>query len=144
MRKVNRSALVPYSTAEMFALVDDIESYPEFLPWCACANVHKRMADIVEATLEIRRSGIHESFRTRNRLRKNERIEIALVSGPFRHLSGGWWFKALDDRACKVSLQLEFDFEHAIASLLFSRVFAEISNSLVDAFTRRADEVYTG
>jgi len=143
MRKVNRSALVPYSAAEMFALVDNIEAYAEFLPWCASAKVHVRTGDLVEATLDIRRAGIHKSFKTRNQLRTNERIDISLVSGPFRHLAGGWRFQALEDRACKVSLQLEFDFEHAIASLFFGRVFAEISNSLVDAFTRRANDVYS-
>lgn len=143
MRKIDRSALVPYSAAEMFALVDNIEAYPEFLPWCASAKVHVRSDELVEATLDIRRAGIHKSFKTRNRTRANERIDIALVSGPFRHLAGGWRFQALEDRASKVSLQLEFDIEHAIASLFFGRVFAEISSSLVDAFTRRADDVYS-
>lgn len=143
MRRVNRSALVPYSAAEMFSLVDDIEAYPEFLPWCAAATVHRRDGDIVEATLEIRRAGIHKSFSTRNRVQANECIDISLISGPFRHLSGGWQFKTLDERACKVSLEMQFDFEHAISGLFFGRVFAEISRSLVDAFTRRADDVYS-
>lgn len=142
MRTVNRSALVPYSAGEMFALVDDIESYPDFLPWCASADVHIRSAGTVEATLEIRRAGVQKSFKTRNTLLANERIDIALLGGPFRHLAGGWQFHSLDERACKVSLQLEFDFEHAIASLFFGRVFEDISNSLVDAFTRRANVVY--
>lgn len=143
MRRVNRSALVPHSAADMFVLVDTIEEYPIFLPWCAAAEVHKRSGDIVEATLEIRRAGIQKSFMTRNRVRANERIDISLVRGPFRHLAGSWCFEALDGSACKVSLQLEFDIEHAIASLLFGRVFEEISSSLVDAFTRRADDVYS-
>lgn len=143
MRRVSRSALVPHSAAEMFSLVDDIESYPEFLPWCSSATVHSRSGDIVEATLEIRRAGIHKSFRTRNRVRANERIDIALISGPFRRLSGVWRFKALEERACEVSLELEFEFEHVISSLFFGRVFEEISRSLVDAFTRRADDVYS-
>ncbi len=128
----------------MYALVDNIETYPEFLPWCAAATVHKRSGDIVEATLEIRRAGIHKSFMTRNRVKADERIDITLIRGPFRQLAGGWRFEALDERACKVSLRLEFDFEHAIASLFFGRVFEEISRSLVDAFTKRADDVYTG
>lgn len=143
MRRVNRSALVPHSAANMYALADDIEAYPEFLPWCAAAEVHTRSGDIVEATLEIRRAGIHKSFMTRNRVRANERIDISLVRGPFRHLAGSWYFEALDERACKVSLQLEFDFDHAVASLFFGRVFEEICSSLVDAFTRRADDVYS-
>lgn len=143
MRKVNRSALVPYSAGKMFMLVDDIEAYPEFLPWCAAAEIHTRGGGIVEATLEIRRAGLRKSFMTRNRVTENERIDISLVRGPFRHLAGGWRFRSLDDNACKVSLQLEFDIEHAMANLLFGRVFEEISNSLVEAFTRRADDVYS-
>lgn len=141
MRKVNRSALVQFSAAEMYALVDDIEAYPEFLPWCAGAVVHERSQEVVEATLDIRRAGIHRTFRTRNRLQVNERIDISLVRGPFRHLAGSWTFEALD-KGCKVSLQLEFDFENAIAGLFFGPVFAEISRSLVHAFIRRADDVY--
>lgn len=144
MRTVHRSALVPYSAAEMFALVSHIEAYPEFLPWCAAAEVHSRDGDIVEATLDVRRAGIHKSFKTRNRMDPNQRIDITLVSGPFRHLAGHWRFDALEERACKVSLELEFEFEFAISGLLFGPVFEEIGRSLVDAFTRRADDVYSG
>lgn len=143
MRRVNRSALVQHTAAEMFTLVDNIEAYPEFLPWCASAEVHTRSSNLVEATLEIRRAGIHKAFRTRNRMMADERIDISLVSGPFRRLEGSWTFEPLNERACKVTLQLEFEFEHALASLFFGRIFAEISGSLVDAFTRRADDVYS-
>ena len=142
MRKVSRSALVSHSASEMFSLVDDIEAYPDFLPWCKSAVVHARDGDIVEATLGLQRGGINKSFTTRNRLSKNQAIGLELVGGPFRHLSGGWEFRHLDDSGCKVSLDLEFEFENRVTDMVFGSFFEEICNSLVDAFTRRADEVY--
>ncbi len=142
MRKVSRSALVPHSASEMFSLVDDIEAYPSFLPWCKSAVVHTRDADSVEASLELQRGGVSKSFTTRNSLRENQSIGLALLGGPFRHLSGGWEFRQLDDSGCKVSLDLEFEFENPVTDMVFGAFFEKICNSLVDAFTRRADEVY--
>ncbi len=142
MRKVSRSALVPYSASEMYSLVDDIESYPSFLPWCKSAVVHSRNANSVEATLDLQRGGVSKSFTTRNSLRENQAIGLALMSGPFRHLSGGWKFRQLDDSGCKVSLDLEFEFEGRVTDMVFGAFFEDICNSLVDAFTRRAGEVY--
>lgn len=142
MRNVNRSALVTYSAAEMFALVDDIEAYPQFLPWCGSATVHKRDELIVEATIDIRRAGVHKSFKTRNTLDKNKQIDISLLEGPFSHLSGSWQFQSLAGKGCKITLILEFEFENRLTNFFFGQVFEEISNSLVDAFTRRADVVY--
>lgn len=142
MRNVNRSALVTFSSAEMFALVDDIEAYPEFLPWCSSAIVHQRDDTSVEATMDIHRAGIRKSFKTRNTLEKNERIDISLLEGPFSHLSGSWQFQSLADKGCKVTLILEFEFENRLTNFFFGQIFEEISNSLVDAFTRRANVVY--
>jgi len=142
MRKVSRSALVPHSASEMFSLVDDIEAYPGFLPWCKSAVIHTRDADSVVASLELQRGGISKSFTTRNSLRKNQSIGLALVGGPFRHLSGGWEFRQLDDSGCKVSLDLEFEFESRVTDIVFGTFFEEVCNSLVDAFTRRAGDVY--
>ena len=142
MRKVSRSALVPHSASEMFSLVDDIEAYPSFLPWCKSAVVHTRDADSVEASLELQRGGVSKSFTTRNSLRENQSIGLALLGGPFRHLSGGWEFKQLDDSGCKVSFDLEFEFENPVTDMVFGTFFEKICNSLVDAFTRRADEIY--
>jgi len=142
MRKVSRSALVPHSASEMFSLVNDIEAYPGFLPWCKNTVVHSRNADTVEATLELQRGGISKTFTTRNRLSEYESIGLELVDGPFRHLSGGWEFRQLDGTGCKISLNLEFEFESRVTDMVFGSFFEEICNSLVDAFTRRADEVY--
>ncbi len=144
MRKVSRSAIVPFSASEMFVLVDDIETYPEFLPWCESAVVHKRDVAIVEATLELRRGGISKSFTTRNFLRQNEAIGLSLIGGPFKHLAGGWAFQQLGDSGCKVSLELDFEFNNPVTDALFGSFFEASCNSLVDAFTQRAAKVYGG
>lgn len=142
MRKVHRSALVPYSADDMFALVDDIESYPEFLPWCSDAEVHERSGATVEATLELHRGAISKHFRTKNTAEAKRAIEIALLDGPFRHLAGRWQFQQLGDSGSKVSLDFEFEFASRTIDKIFGAFFEEICNTLVDAFTRRAEAAY--
>ena len=144
MRKVSRSALVPYSAAEMYALVKDVEAYPLFLPWCNDAEVHIAKPEYIEATLELHRRGISKRFRTRNALLENVSLGIELVGGPFRHLSGGWVFQQLGESGSKVALELEFEFENRATDLIFGRYFESTCNSLVDSFTRRAAEMYAG
>jgi len=142
VRKVSRSAIVPFSASEMYALVDNIEAYPDFLPWCESTVVHKRDGGVVEATLEIHRVGISKSFTTRNTNQQDESIGLALIGGPFRQLSGGWVFQVLGDSGCKVSLELEFEFRNPVTDKLFGSFFEASCNSLVDAFTQRAAAVY--
>lgn len=142
MRKVNRSAIVPYSAREMFVLVDDVEAYPEFLPWCNQAEVHNRADDSVEATLELHKGSVSNKFTTRNTRREFEEIGLALIGGPFRHLAGGWRFEELGDDGCKVLLELDFEFESRLVDMMFGSFFEEICNSLVDAFTKRAEAVF--
>jgi ribosome-associated toxin RatA of RatAB toxin-antitoxin module len=142
MRRVNRNALVPHSVSDMYALAADVESYPDFLPWCSGAEIHSRCGEIVEASLELHRGGIKKRFRTRNSLHEDERIEISLVGGPFRQLEGGWRFDRLGENGSKVSLDMAFEFEKRINDILFGSYLEESCNSLVDAFTRRADEIY--
>ncbi len=142
MRKVSRSALVPYSADQMYALVEDFLAYPDFLPWCTGATLHSRDADTIEASLELQRSGIKKSFRTRNTLQPGVAMGIALVGGPFRHLSGGWRFKQLGDDGSEVSLELEFEFENRVTDTLFGRYFESTCNSLIDSFTQRAHKIY--
>lgn len=144
MHNVNRNALVPYSAAQMYALVKDVEAYPSFLPWCNDAEVHVREPDCIEASLELHRHGISKRFRTRNALRENESLGIELVNGPFRRLSGGWLFQSLGDDGSKVSLALEFEFESRTLEMIFGRFFEKTCNSLVDSFTERAARIYTG
>jgi len=138
---INKSALVRYSASEMFALVNDIESYPQFLPWCRSAQVLSRETDEVRATLELARGGIQKSFTTSNRLQADKIIEIRLVEGPFRHLNGFWRFDPLSEQASKVSLDMSFEFA-PVLDFVIGPVFRSIADSLVDAFHKRAVEVY--
>jgi ribosome-associated toxin RatA of RatAB toxin-antitoxin module len=142
MRRVSRSALVPYSAAQMFELVRDVESYPAFLPWCNDAEVHIRGADFIEASLELHRGRISKRFRTRNAFRAGEFLGIELVGGPFRHMSGGWSFEQLGDAGSKVVLELEFEFESKATDVIFGRFFEHTCNALVDSFTQRAAKIY--
>jgi ribosome-associated toxin RatA of RatAB toxin-antitoxin module len=142
MRRVSRSALVPYSAQQMYVLVEDVESYPDFLPWCGGAVLHWRDGDVLEGSVEMHLAGLRRSFRTRNRMREYEAIDLELVEGPFSHLNGGWHFKALDHLGCKVSLAVEFEINSRATNRLLGRYFEEICNSLVDAFVRRANDIY--
>lgn len=142
MHKVSRSALVPYMAGQMFALVEDVERYPDFLPWCTGAVVHFRDSSTVEATLELQRGPAARQFRTRNTFEAGRYMDIELVGGPFSHLRGAWTFSQLGDLGCKVSLRMEFEFSSSIVDKMFGRYFEDTCNSLVDAFTRRATQIY--
>lgn len=142
MTTINRSALVAHSAAEMFNLVDDIDRYPEFLPWCRTATVHSRDEDEVRATLDLAKGGVQKTFTTVNRRQPGKMMEMRLLEGPFHHLEGFWRFDELSDSACKVSLDLEFEFNSKVVGMVFGPVFNQVANTLVDCFCKRADEVY--
>ena len=142
MRKVSRSALVPFSADQMYALVEDFLAYPDFLPWCIGATLHFRDDETIEASLELQRSGIKKSFTTRNTLQPGVAMGITLLGGPFRHLAGGWQFEQLGEDGSKVSLELDFEFENRVTDALFGRYFESTCNSLIDSFTQRAHEIY--
>ena len=141
MRKVSRSALVPYTCQQMQALVDDVERYPEFLPWCSAATLHWRRGNQLEASIEMHRAGLRRSFRTRNTVHGTA-IDMVLVDGPFSHLAGRWQFHSLADAGCKVALDVEFAMPGRIMDTLLGGFFEAICNSLVDAFVRRAAQIY--
>ncbi|MEE8387297.1 MAG: type II toxin-antitoxin system RatA family toxin [Acidiferrobacterales bacterium] len=142
MTSICRHAIVKHAAAEMYQLVADIELYPEFLTWCASTHILNRSDEQVEARIDIAYKGINKSFTTRNYLQKGKSMEMRLVSGPFKNLQGFWRFKALDDTACKVSLDLEFEFSNKLVAITMGKVFNEIAASLVDSFCRRADQIY--
>lgn len=142
MPTIERSALVPYSAPQMFELVNNIEDYPRFLPWCSSTKIHSRSETEVEATLDIAWSGIHKSFTTRNFLSPSDRMVMKLVEGPFKHLEGRWSFTQLGESGCKVIMDLEFELAGGMLDRFFQPVFNHIANSLVDAFCKRAVEVY--
>ena len=142
MTSISKSALVPYSPAEMFQLVDEIERYPEFLPWCSGAQVLTRSDDEVRATIALSKSGVDKSFTTCNRNQKNKMIEMRLEEGPFKHLQGYWRFDPLGADGCKVSLDLEFEFASRVLGMVVGPVFSQVANSLVDSFQKRAVDLY--
>lgn len=141
MTKIQKSALVTYSNAQMFALVDDIESYQTFLPWCRTSTVTQRQADIVEARLEIVYGVLHKSFMTRNQNIMHQSIQMSMIDGPFKYLRGQWVFLPMGS-GCKVTLDMEFEFANKLLDMTVGPVFSQIANSLVDAFTQRAKKVY--
>ena len=142
LESIDRSALVHYTPEEMFALVSDIEAYPDFLPWCDGAKILSSGMDEVRASIEFAVGGVTKSFTTRNRHQINKIIELHLVDGPFSHLTGNWRFDPLGDSGCKISLYLEYDFSSRLVSMVVGPVFSQIANSLVDAFQQRAAVVY--
>jgi ribosome-associated toxin RatA of RatAB toxin-antitoxin module len=133
---------VPYPASTMYALVNDVASYPEFLPWCRSSVVHVEEDDFMEASLELVKGGWSGVFTTSNRLVPGQRIEIGLAEGPFRHLEGLWTFSGLADEGSEVSLRLDFEFRSLVAGMVAGPVFEDIANSLVDAFVHRAKKLY--
>jgi ribosome-associated toxin RatA of RatAB toxin-antitoxin module len=138
MREVKRSALVNKPPAELFVLINDIESYPQFLPWCTHARVRSRSAEEVIATIGVRQGALQGEFTTRNTLESDRGIRMHLVSGPFRTLEGEWRLTPLEASGCRVELALRFAFKNPLTALLFEPMFAETIGSLVDAFVARA------
>lgn len=144
MALVKKSALVAHSAKRMFELVYDVGAYPQFLPWCQSTRVISETAEQICGRIEVSRLGIHQTFSTCNRFERDRRMDIALLDGPFRKLHGGWRFTPLREDACKVELDLEFEFSGRLIDKAFGAVFNQIANSLVDAFCKRADDVYRG
>jgi len=139
---IKKSALVLYSASEMYALVNDIEAYPQFLPWCRSTQILSRAEDEVRATIEMVKGGVHKSFTTSNRMQKHKMIDIRLLEGPFKRLEGYWRFEPLRADASKVGLDMEFEFSNQLLRMAIEPVFKQIANSLVDAFCKRAVDLY--
>jgi ribosome-associated toxin RatA of RatAB toxin-antitoxin module len=142
MAVVQKNILVSYSAEQMFALVEKVEDYPLFLPWCGTVNVIERQDKRLKATLSINYHGIKQSFTTENVNSPPHRREMRLVDGPFKQLYGCWVFTALREDACKIEFDLRYEFSSKLVEHLIGPVFSKISNSFVDAFCARAEEVY--
>lgn len=142
MPTVNRSAMVRHTPREMFDLVNDFERYPEFLPGCRRARLIEHDEEHLIGEMTLGRAGIEQSITTRNDLYAPERIEMSLVSGPFKRLSGRWMFTPMGDKACKVSLEMEFEFANRLLGMAFGKLFQQVAGQLVESFTRRADDIH--
>ncbi|TKI06792.1 SRPBCC family protein [Martelella alba] len=143
MPHISRSALVPYSVEKMFALVNDIRRYPEFIPGCTGSRVLGKEGNELTAEMDVSKAGISKTLVTRNVITDNQSIVMRLVEGPFRTFSGGWRFTTLSPDACKVEFELSFEFKSKLIELAFGRIFKEMTNGMVQAFTQRAKEVYS-
>lgn len=142
MAQVEKTVLVMHSCAQMYALVDHIEAYPLFLPWCGGTDLHERTDSSTSATLHINYHGIKQHFTTQNTKSYPHRMDIKLKDGPFRHLEGHWHFIALREDACKIEFRLEYEFANALLEKVIAPVFSHIANTFVDSFVSYADKIY--
>lgn len=141
MSSIEKSVLVSHSAHQMFALVADIASYPEFLPWCSGSRIVSSDGTKVTAEIDINFHGIGQSFTTVNDQHPDDRITLRLVRGPFSKLDGEWLFTSLGDDGCKVTLKLEYEFNNFLLEKLVGPVFHQIATTMVDSFVKRADDV---
>lgn len=142
MKRVSRSALLPFSAEQMFDLVNDVAAYPEFLPWCSDSRVIESSPTEMLASLTISKAGLSHSFSTRNQLQRPELIRLVLVDGPFSSLEGNWRFSQLGDDGCKAEMGLAFDFNSVVLNATLGKAFSHAADTMVDAFCDRARQVY--
>ncbi len=142
MPQIDRSALVPYSAEQMYELVNDVLSYPEFLPGCVGSRIISKSDVHQKAAIDVSKLGIKKTFSTSNKMIPGQLIELELLEGPFRYLRGRWDFIELSESACKVIFHLEFEFNNALLDLAFNRIFSELMGNMVQAFIKRAKQIY--
>ena len=142
MATIERSALVPFSAERMFALVNDMRRYPEFVPWCAGAEVLAETDALIEASLRLKRGGVEHRFTTRNTLTPFTAMRLELVDGPFTTFTGDWTFKALGEDACKIGLTLTFQYRGRLATAALGALLSSSADTLVEAFCQRAKALY--
>lgn len=140
--RIQRSALLPYPAQALYDLVNDVACYPQFLPWCSAAEVLESGESEMRASLTVAKGGIRQQFTTRNRLTVGQSIEMQLESGPFSSLYGLWEFKALGEKACKISLDMTFDYAGPLVKATLGPLFTQAANTMVDAFCQRAKQLY--
>ena len=142
MNKVEKAVLVMHSAEQMFALVDAVEDYPKFLPWCGGVDLLVRTETSTSATLHINYHGIKQHFTTQNNKQFPNSMQINLKNGPFKHLDGDWRFIELRADACKIEFRLNYEFANSFLEKLIAPVFSHIATTFVDGFVARADKVY--
>ena len=142
MKRVARSAIIEHTASAVYAIVEDIETYPEFLPWCYAAEVHERRPGRTIATLTVGMRAIRQSFTTENSNRPGEAIELHLVKGPFKKFSAAWHFTPLGEHAAKIEFSMEYEFSSRTLGRALEPLFDKIADTMVSAFSRRADQMY--
>ncbi len=142
MQVVERHSIVPYTPAQMYALVNDVASYPEFLPWCVGAKFEDVTANERLASLDVSRGMLRTSFTTRNQLTPDTEILMRLAEGPFKHMTGRWRFEPIGGRGARVDFRAEFEFKNPLTAVAFSSIFETLCGTIVDAFVARARSIY--
>ncbi|MEX0617956.1 MAG: type II toxin-antitoxin system RatA family toxin [Pseudohongiellaceae bacterium] len=142
MTRIDRSALVSFSAAQMYDLVNDIESYPEFMHGCVAASVISRDGNELVGSLTLSKAGLKHTFTTRNKLVRNREMSMELVEGAFRHFNACWRFKPLTETACKVTLEMDFAFVGGVMDFALEKLFRGTANALVDEVVERAQVIY--
>lgn len=142
MTRLHRQRIVPYSAQQMYDLVNDIECYPQFLPWCGAATILEQSDEEMLAKLTVTAKGISKSFSTRNTLVSPQQIVMKLVDGPFKRFRSNWHFNQLDDGRCQITLDISFEFSSHIMTLLFGKIFTLAAQKMVESFSQRADSCY--
>ncbi|MBT8433526.1 MAG: type II toxin-antitoxin system RatA family toxin [Gammaproteobacteria bacterium] len=141
MPEIRRSALMPYPVEFMYDIVNDVDSYPEFLPWCGGVKINQLDNSSMEASILMRGAGLNHWFKTRNSMVPAQSIAIELVEGPFSKLEGIWSFTPIDSDGCKIELMLQFEMKKGLASALIAPAFSRIANTMVDSFCQRARDL---
>ena len=142
MSEINQTATLPYSPAEMFRLVNDIESYPEIFAWCTGTKILQRAENELTATISLAAGKLRQSFTTRNTMRLNREISMCLVEGPFKRLEGSWEFHPHGDNGCSIKLSMDFEFKNKLLKYTLEGIFNKIVHSLVDSLIVRSEQVY--
>lgn len=141
MADIKRSALMPYPARVMYDIVNDVERYPEFLPWCGGVKLQQVSETSMEASILMQAAGLNHWFKTRNHMVPGESIEIALLEGPFSRLEGYWRFTPIDTDGCKIELVLQFEIKHSLAAAIIKPAFTRIANTMVESFCQRAQDL---
>ena len=142
MVHVQRSATLPYTTAQMYRLVNDVESYPEFVPWCTRSELILKTDQVIEATLHFSKGALGAAMTTRNELVQDRSVTMNLVKGPFRHLKGVWQFHELDEHLCRVELEITFAFSSRMYAFTLGPIFHSLANRMITVFRQRAEDTY--
>jgi ribosome-associated toxin RatA of RatAB toxin-antitoxin module len=142
MSDIKRSALMPYPAGVMYDIVNDVERYPEYLPWCGGVKLHQVSETSMEASILMQAVGLNHWFKTRNCMVPGESIEITLLEGPFSRLEGSWRFTPIDTDGCKIELMLHFEIKHNLAAAIITPAFSRIANTMVESFCNRAQDLH--
>jgi len=142
MPDIIRSALLPYSADAMYQIVNDVSTYPDYLPWCGGVEIHHQDSNSMEASILMKKGRLNHWFRTCNELSPGRSIDIRLLEGPFSALNGCWRFLPFDSSGCKIELNLHFEMKRGVVSVVIAPLFTQIANTMVDSFCRRAEALY--